>query len=238
VPPRELRFIVTCEHGGNRIPPRYAILFAAHRAVLNSHRGWDPGALPLARALAKTLNASLFVSQTSRLLVDLNRSEGHRDLFSPMTRGLPSDARNRILDDHYRPYRAAVEEAGDAAIDDGARIIHVSAHSFTPVLDGKTRRADIGLLYDPRRVREAALCNRWVASLTAALPDLEIRRNYPYRGDADGLTTALRRRYLAADYRGIEVELNQRLVAQPRVFRQVCRTICQTIADVSSSGDR
>jgi predicted N-formylglutamate amidohydrolase len=239
--PRDLRFLVTCEHGGNRIPPRYAILFAAHRAALDSHRGWDPGALGLARALAKTLDAAfdveLFVSQTSRLLVDLNRSEHHRDVFSAMTRGLPNDARNRILDEHYRPYRAAVEAAGDAAIDAGARIIHVSAHSFVPVLDGKTRRADIGLLYDPRRAREAALCNRWIASLSAALPDLEIRRNYPYRGDADGLTTALRDRYLVADYVGIEVELNQRLVAQPRVYRQVCKVLCQTFADVSS-GER
>lgn len=235
--PRETRFLVTCEHGGNRIPPRYAILFAAHRAALDSHRGWDPGALPLARALAKTLDAPLFVSQTSRLLVDLNRSEHHRDVFSPMTRGLPNDARNRILDEHYRPYRAAVEAAGDAAIDAGARIVHVSAHSFVPVLDGKTRRADIGLLYDPRRAREAALCNRWIALLSEALPDHEIRRNYPYRGDADGLTTALRERYRVVDYVGIEVELNQRLLAQPRVFRQVCKALCQTIADVSS-GDR
>lgn len=238
---REVRFLVTCEHGGNRIPARYAILFAAHRAALNSHRGWDPGALSLARALAKALDAAsdvaLFVSRTSRLLVDLNRSEAHRDLFSTITRVLPSDARKRILDDHYRPYRTAVEAAGDAAIDAGARIIHVSAHSFTPVLEGQTRRADIGLLYDPRRAREAALCNRWVASLNAALPDLEVRRNYPYRGDADGLTTALRRRYLAADYVGIEVELNQRLVAQPSVLRRVNRTICQTFAAVSS-GDR
>ena len=213
---------------------RYAILFAAHRAALDSHRGWDPGALTLARALAKTLDAPLIFSQTSRLLVDLNRSEHHPKVFSTMTRGLPSDARNRILDDHYRPYRAEVEAAGDAIIDAGARIVHISAHSFTPVLDGETRRADIGLLYDPRRTREAALCNRWIASLGAALPDIVVRRNYPYRGDADGLTTALRRRYRVADYVGIEVELNQRLVAQPRLFRQVCSAICQTIADVSS----
>ena len=28
-------------------------------------------------------------------------------------------------------------------------MIHVSSHSFTPELDGKVRRADVGLLYDP-----------------------------------------------------------------------------------------
>jgi predicted N-formylglutamate amidohydrolase len=211
-------------------------LFAAHKAALNSHRGWDPGALMLARALAKLLKAPLIASQTSRLLVDLNRSEHHPKLFSAMTDVLQDDARNRILDEHYRPYRGAVEAAGDAIIDADARIVHVSVHSFTPVLDGKTRRADIGLLYDPRRTREAALCNRWIAALGVALPDLEVRRNYPYRGDADGLTTALRGRYRAADYVGIELELNQRLVARPALFREVRTAIGQTIGDLSSAG--
>ncbi len=233
--PRDVRFLVTCEHGGNKIPARYAILFAAHTAALNSHRGWDPGALTLARSLAKLLDAPLIASQTSRLLVDLNRSEHHPKLFSAMTDVLQDDARNRILDEHYRPYRDDVEAAGDAIIDADARIVHVSVHSFTPVLDGKTRRADIGLLYDPRRTREAALCNRWIAALGVALPDLEVRRNYPYRGDADGLTTTLRRRYRAADYVGIEVELNQRLVTRPGAFRRVSTAICQTIAGVPSS---
>lgn len=65
--------IVTCEHGGNHIPVRYAALFAAAGDVLKTHRGWDPGALPLARRFAKTLGTPLFFSTTSRLLVDLNR---------------------------------------------------------------------------------------------------------------------------------------------------------------------
>ncbi|HEY6599613.1 MAG TPA: N-formylglutamate amidohydrolase [Pseudomonadales bacterium] len=233
--PREQRFLITCEHGGNRIPARYAILFAGQSAVLQSHRGWDPGALTLARSLAKLLDAPLIASQTSRLLVDLNRSEHHPKLFSAMTDVLQDDARNRILDEHYRPYRDDVEAAGDAIIDADARIVHISVHSFVPVLDGKTRRADIGLLYDPRRTREAALCNRWIMALGASLPDLEVRRNYPYRGDADGLTTALRRRYRAADYIGIEIELNQRLVARPETFRRVRDAVGQAIAGVSSS---
>ena len=44
--------LVTCEHGGNDIPPRYAPLFRGRRALLASHRGYDPGALVTARALA------------------------------------------------------------------------------------------------------------------------------------------------------------------------------------------
>ena len=42
-------YLITCEHGGNRIPPRYRDLFAGCEALLQSHRGYDPGALTLAR---------------------------------------------------------------------------------------------------------------------------------------------------------------------------------------------
>ena len=44
--------LVTCEHGGNRVPKEYRRLFAGWEPVLASHRGYDPGALTLARELA------------------------------------------------------------------------------------------------------------------------------------------------------------------------------------------
>ena len=37
--------VISCEHGGNRIPARYREWFTRHRALLASHRGFDPGAL-------------------------------------------------------------------------------------------------------------------------------------------------------------------------------------------------
>ncbi len=235
MPAVDVGFLVTCEHGGNRIPPRYAKAFAGHRALLDSHRGWDAGALPLARQLAKALDAPLIASETSRLLVDLNRSEHHRALFSSISRALPDEERARILDEHYRPYRADVIATVAASIAAGKRVVHLSAHSFTPELDGETRNADIGLLYDPRRRHESAMCNTWLATLTEALPDMIVRRNYPYRGNADGLTTALRRMHRADRYVGIEVELNQRLLTEPATYRKVCDVICAT---VHSSADR
>lgn len=235
MPRREVGFLFTCEHGGNRIPRRWATLFESHRELLASHRGWDPGALGLARQLAKAFDAALIESQTSRLLVDLNRSEHHGALFSSLTRALPRGERERILDEHYRPYRNEVADAADALIDAGKRIVHVSSHSFVPELDGEVRHADVGLLYDPRRVGEAMLCGNWASALTDALPDTVVRRNYPYRGNADGVTTALRRRYRADIYVGVEVELNQRLLAEPRRYRRVCSALCKTLAQSSGS---
>ena len=74
------------------------------------------------------------------------------------------------------------------------------------------RKADIGLLYDPSRPGERALCQRWQASLKTKAPGLTIRRNYPYTGKADGFTTYLRRRFPTDRYAGIELEINQKYV--------------------------
>lgn len=206
------RFLITCEHGGNRIPAACRDLFDAHRALLSTHRGYDPGALVMARQMARALEAPLISSVTSRLLVDLNRSIGHPRLYSEATRDAPLPMRREIVQRYYLPYRGAVEGLVAHAVAQGRRVVHVSSHSFTPVLDGQVRTADIGLLYDPARPGEVDLCERWRAALQARAPGLRVRRNYPYLGKGDGLTSALRKRFEPTAYVGVELEVNQKHV--------------------------
>lgn len=187
------RVIITCEHGGNQIPTSYRRLFRESKALLDSHRGYDPGSLTMATALADACRAPLVASTTSRLLIDLNRSIGHPQLFSAATRGTPTATRAQIVERHYQPYRAQVERLVGQAVSRGHRVIHISSHSFTPELDGKVRSADVGLLYHPGRRGEAEMCARWKESLAASAPELRVRRNYPYAGKGDGLTSRLRR---------------------------------------------
>lgn len=205
-------FLVTCEHGGNLIPAPYSSLFRGYRALLESHRGYDFGALVMARALARTLGARIDTATTSRLLVDLNRSIGHPRLFSDATGGAPERVREQIVAQYYLPYRTEVENFVRLSLSRGKRVIHISSHSFTPELDGKVRSADVGLLYDPRRRGEAALAARWKTSLASAAPALRVRRNYPYAGKGDGLTSYLRKRFPESSYVGIELEINQKIV--------------------------
>jgi predicted N-formylglutamate amidohydrolase len=180
--------------------------------LLDSHRGYDPGALVMAKEMATTFRAPLVTSTVSRLLIDLNRSIGHPQLFSAATRSAPRELRAKIVERHYLPYRAQVERLVRRSVSRGRRVIHVSSHSFTPELDGKVRRADVGLLYHPARRGEADLCARWKASLAAFAPELLVRRNYPYAGKGDGLTRYLRLRFPASAYVGIELEINQAIV--------------------------
>lgn len=220
---RPLFLVVSCEHAGNIVPRRYAALFAPHADLLASHRGWDPGALPIARAIAVELDAPLFAATITRLLVEPNRSRRHPSLFSAITRGLDDEQKDRIIARYYTPHLAAVRHAIDDALSTRSHVLHVGVHTFTPVLDADVRRADIGLLYDPRRASERLFCDRWAHALHDADPTLRVRRNYPYRGASDGLTTSLRRELPARAYLGVELEVNQALAASAdsRVRRSV-----------------
>ena len=71
---------LSCEHGGNEVPQELQSCFIGHADVLESHRGLDIGALDLFQRLVpvaeETTSATL-----SRLCIELNRSEGHPQLF-------------------------------------------------------------------------------------------------------------------------------------------------------------
>lgn len=229
-------FLISCEHGGNRIPMAYRHLFAGHGQVLRSHRGYDPGALRMARDLAAALEAPLHACTVSRLLIELNRSPRHARLYSEFTREAGAELRRELLERYYLPYRDAVENRIGAMTAQDLRVVHLSSHSFTPELDGTVRDADIGLLYDPRRGGERALCREWRLALGRHAPGVKVRMNYPYAGTADGFTTYLRRRFSDAAYLGIELEINQRHAASGPAWPMLRGAVIASLREALQSG--
>jgi predicted N-formylglutamate amidohydrolase len=219
--------LLTCEHGGARVPRAYAAGFRSRtaRAALESHRGSDHGALGLARSLQRSLGAPLFASTITRLLVDLNRSVGHSQLFSELSRGLGPEERAELLAAYYFPHRDRVESWIEARAGRGHCVVHIGVHSFTPRTDGAARRADVGLLYDPSRRGERSFCRDWKAVLGSIDPSLRVRRNYPFLGKADGFVTHLRAAFGPRRYLGIELEVNQALLGTPSGRRRASRSI-------------
>lgn len=227
--------VITCEHGGSRIPGRYHRLFKANQDLLDSHRGFDPGALSMAKDLAAAFKAPLLASTVSRLLVDLNRSVRHPRLYYETVRKQPSDVKDSILRQYYQPYRTQAEHLVRQAIADHGNVIHISSHSFTPALNGKVRNADMGLLYDPARPYEVALCKQWKLALKVLAPELSVRRNYPYEGKGDGLTSWFRQRQAPGTYIGIELEINQKHIVKATrhwiALRQVIvKSLCMALS--------
>lgn len=229
--PRRTTLLITCEHGGNTIPAEYRPLFRHRHDLLQTHRGYDPGALTLARAFSEAFNAELVYSTTSRLLVELNRSRHHRQLLSAATRTLAPSEREHLLECYYTPYRARVEAWVAHAVAAGKRVIHISSHSFTPRLYGEVRRADIGLLFDPRRELERKFCRAWQVAIRDLHSGFLVRRNYPYRGTGDGLTTYLRNLHAQDRYAGVELEVNQKYpLGNTRVWRALRASLVASLA--------
>ncbi|MEJ7643842.1 MAG: N-formylglutamate amidohydrolase [Chryseolinea sp.] len=209
--------VVTCEHGGNMIPPAYNHLFTNASEVLKSHRGWDPGALEIANELSRHLNAPLLKCEATRLLVEPNRSLFSESLFSEYSARLTAAEREEVLKGYYHPHRSSVEKWIEASI---GRIVHLSVHSFTPVLNNITRLVDVGLLFDPDRSNEALFCRKYRDALMTLLPEKTISFNAPYKGIDDGFTTHLRTVFDDDKYLGIEIEVNQKYT-EPMVNEEI-----------------
>jgi predicted N-formylglutamate amidohydrolase len=224
--------LVTCEHGGHEVPEVYRSLFAGRDDVLMSHRGWDAGSLALAGSLSRALDAPLRVATTTRLLVDLNRSSHNRAVFSEVTRTLSAGERRRLLAEYHAPHREAVARDVAEGVRAGGCVLHLAVHTFTPSFNGSVRRTDVGLLYDPARASERVLVGAWTEALKRRLPRASVRRNHPYRGVTDGLTTWLRRTYGDRQYLGIEIEVSQRLLdGRGRVPARVASALAEGLAE-------
>lgn len=222
-----MALILSCEHASKRVPLAYRKHFRGREKLLDSHRGWDPGALELARHLARELDAPLFRGVVTRLLVDLNRPLDGRTLFSEYARRLTDAERERLIERYWRPYHDAVGLAVRRKLARGETALHLGVHSFTPVLRGKRRTTDVGILFDPARAAEARFAGRLRAALREELSGLRIDWNKPYSGTTDAITTSLRAELPRRSYLGIELEVSQRF---PRGERDRWRALRTGIA--------
>jgi predicted N-formylglutamate amidohydrolase len=203
--------MITCEHGGEEVPPGCEEIMEGKLALGDGRVGFDLGAPGLARRLSERFPCTFHINTANRFLVDMNRTPWNRaELFRFATAALSDEEKDRILARVYQPYRLAVEQSVASLIARGGRVLHLSIHSFVPVMKGIVRTTDIGLLYDPARAGEVAFCEAWRAALRRLDKALQIDMNEPYSGLDDGFTLHLRRTWTDATYAGIELEMNQR----------------------------
>lgn len=223
--------IFTCEHASNDVPKEYKKLFSGKKEILDSHRGYDWGTAHLGKALAKSFKSPVVFGQYTRLLIDLNRSEGHKTALSEMTRDLHPDVHELIKETYHRPHWANVQKIIAKQIQKGHQVVHIGIHSFTPKLNGVVRTTDIGLCYDSRRKSELKMALEWQCSLKNH-SDLRVRRNYPYSGLYDGLTSSFRKLYSEKKYRGFEIEINQALVDNLTSLSMIERLVIKSLQDI------
>lgn len=214
------KIIITCEHASHYIPKVYSHLFTGAEDIVKTHRGWDPGAFTIAKFLVKHLEAPLFIHKPNRLLIEVNRSLDHNQLFSEFTNKLTDRVKNELITTYYRPYRDEVEAKISMLVGEGYEVLHLSIHSFTPVMNGIERSVDVGILFDEGRTSELGFSSTWKTLLQEALPELTVMFNCPYQGADDGFTTYLRTKFADHQYMGIELEVNQKYLETP-VFKEI-----------------
>jgi len=198
-------FVLLCEHASNYIPAEYGNL-GLPPSELTRHVAWDIGASDVARRLAVALDAPLFLSGYSRLLIDCNRPL-HAPTSIPTRSeatdipgnfGLAPEQREERAARYFAPFQHRVTACLEARTRAKRRTIVIGVHSFTPVFHGVARPWQVGVLY----AGAAALGSRLV-TLLARDRALTVGDNQPYQisldtdytvpvhGDGRGLPAAL-----------------------------------------------
>lgn len=211
---RPSRWLVTCDHASNRVPPQVAggdLGIAAEDMA--RHIAWDVGAAGLAAALGERLDAPVILSDFSRLVIDPNRGEDDPTLLMkvydgtiiPANRHADAAEVTRRLDLFHRPYHRALERL---AARPGSVILAV--HSFTPCLKGRPPRPwQVGVLYSHLDER----LSRSLLARLAAEPDLCVGDNEPYSGHLPG--DAIDRHALIPGRMNTLIELRNDLIDTP-----------------------
>jgi predicted N-formylglutamate amidohydrolase len=206
------RLVLTCEHAGNRIPTAWKAHFAKQGYKLQTHHGWDPGAMELAKRLASDLKAPLHLTEWSRLLCDCNRDEDHPEVISEMIQHLSAAQKQSILQNYHRPFRHKVaQQITDCIQSNRSGVFHLSLHSFTPRFRGQLRNCELGVMFDSRVAAEKKLAGRLARHLACMDRHFRVRMNYPYVGRDTYFQPALRKQFCQPEYLGLQLEVNQKL---------------------------
>jgi len=177
--------LLICDHASRRIPAALGNM-GLDPVALRCHLALDIGVGNLTRLLADRLSITAVLCQYSRLVVDCNRQLMDPSAFLEFgdgivvagNRNLHAAARQDRADDIYWPYHAAITAQVERLQALGRPPIFVSLHSFTPVLNGESRRWEMGVLWDADRVTAEI----FIHDLRAA--GFKVGDNEPYSGQA------------------------------------------------------
>lgn len=218
-------YLLLCEHASNRIPRALGNLGLPEAERLR-HIAWDIGVSALAQHLSSSLDAPLFMTNYSRLVIDCNRPlavpsaipEVSETTVIPGNLHLSDAERRQRIETLFDPFAQAVSRRLDLLQKDGRRTLVVGIHSFTPVYFGNRRPWEAGILYG-----EATGFGQTLIRGLRKEPGFTIGDNEPYNIHADEDYTVP----VHADGRGL-----------PGVLIEVRHDLIDTLDGVSAWGER
>ena len=212
--------LLLCEHALPRVPRSLAHL-GLPRSERLRHIGWDIGALSVAQNLSAALDAALFHTSYSRLVVDCNRPLDNPSLMPVVSETTPvpgnvalsEEERAQRIGTLFEPFRKAVSRRLDLREAAGLRTFVVGVHSYTPVFKGQARPWQVGVLH--------AGDTGFGGALVAALSEdrtVNVGDNQPYQIDADDFTVPVHG--MARGLPSLLIELRHDLIDSPEGVAQ------------------
>lgn len=225
--------LLFCDHAGRAFPAALGALGLGPRE-LDQHIAWDIGIAGLGRRLSLAMDAPLFETAYSRLVIDCNRhlndptsipQESDRTPI-PGNRGLSPEDRRKRQAEIFTPYHTALAADLAARVESGRVPVVVSLHSFTPLMNGFQRPWHVGVLWNSDARLPVPLMQR-----LAAEPDLIVGDNEPYSG-RDGHGYSIKAH---AEQQGLAhalLEIRQDLIADERGQERWAGILHRVLKDV------
>lgn len=234
--------VILCDHASNAIPAEYGTL-GLGREAREAHIAWDPGALPVARAMSRRLDAPLAFCTVSRLVIDCNRSLDAPDLIVetsettaiPGNADLPDGERRRRIAQVHAPYHAAVEGLVDDRLDAEREVVLAAIHSFTPVYRGVARPWEVGIIFN----RDRRLADALIEGLRA--DGTVVGENEPY-SPADRVYYTLTRHAEGRGLASVMIEIRNDLIrdaaSQADWAQRIGAHLASAVASIASSREQ
>lgn len=146
--------LVLCDHASNAVPSWIGDLGVSADAM-ESHIGWDIGALWMAERIAERAGAPGVFSAYSRLALDCNRPLSHPGLIPeasdgvaiPANAGLTAQDAGERIEKIFLPYHFAIVEQLVRFAHEGVEPLVLAVHSCTPVMNNFQRPWPIGIAH-------------------------------------------------------------------------------------------
>lgn len=229
---KNFKIILTCEHAKPQIPFGIKKKLFIPKNILNSHRGYDKGALFLVQFMQRISFVKGFYFPISRLAIDANRRLDSKNSFSIFSKEL-SAVDKKTLQLQYKKYRSQVDSCIARQKNSGPLYIF-SVHSFTGTLNGKRRNTDLGLLFRPQNKKEFELAKLIKIELNKEWPTLKVHFNLPYRGHTDCfLNDILDKHGRHKNVNGVFIEMNQRTFNNSKKIQKLSYCLLKALKAVA-----
>ncbi len=215
-----LGMLLIADHAHRRLPPSYGSL-GLPDAEFERHIAYDIGIEGLTRFLQAQLGVPAVMAGFSRLLIDPNRGEDDPTLIRQIYDGavvpgnypLTDAERGARIAQFHRPYHAAVASL-IAEVETASSLppVVISLHSFTPVMQGRMRPWQVGILWDSDPRAPDALMDMLREDATLTVGD-----NEPYDGALKGDT--LYRHCTVPGLANVLIEVRQDLIGDDEGVR-------------------